>query len=55
MDVDKRLLMIRLNNEMNRFPELSEKLGLVDNSTYRGEKVCQQNNTPHFQQKSPHE
>ncbi len=53
MDVDKRLLMIRLNNEMNRFPELSEKLGLVDNSTYRGEKVCQQNNTPPLSTKEP--
>ena len=53
MDVDKRLLMIRLNNEMNRFPELSEKLGLVDNSTYRGEKVCQQSNTPPLSTKEP--
>ena len=53
MDVDKRLRMIRLRNEMQSFPELSEKLGLVDRSTFRGKWISQENNTPPLSKKEP--
>ncbi len=53
MDIDKRLQMIRLYNEMQTFPELSRRIGLVDNSTFRGKKICQETHTPPLSTKEP--
>lgn len=53
MDVDKRLQMIRLHNEMQSFPQLSKKLGLEDRSTFRGRWVGKENNTPPLSKNEP--
>ena len=53
MDIDKRLQMIRLHDEMQTFPELSRRIGLVDRSTFRGQMVYENTNTPPLSTKEP--
>ncbi|MBO4926636.1 MAG: hypothetical protein J5379_00065 [Clostridiales bacterium] len=44
MDTDRRLQMIRILEEADRFPDFSEKIGLTDISTFHGEKIKKDRN-----------
>ncbi len=52
MDLDKRLQMIRLCEAMQNFPQLSERIGLEDQSTFHG-RLIRQNTTPPLSSKEP--
>lgn len=52
MDLDKRLQMIRVCEAMQNFPQLSSRIGLVDQSTFHGRPV-RQKNTPPLSSKEP--
>ena len=53
MDLDKRLQMIRVCEAMKTFPELSNRIGLVDRSTFRGSLIRKETNTPPLSTKEP--
>ncbi|MBO7563736.1 MAG: hypothetical protein J6T40_02670 [Clostridiales bacterium] len=53
MDLDKRLQMIRLCEAMECFPDFSRRIGLINRSTFRGQRICQEKNTPPLSTEEP--
>lgn len=46
MDLERRRQMLKMLENIERFPDLSKRIGLVDSSTYHGERVADHKEIP---------